>query len=59
MHESASRLLARAQEAGEVRADVDAEDLLTAAAAIGWAAQYSDAERAARILALVTDGMRS
>jgi AcrR family transcriptional regulator len=59
MHESASRLLARAQEAGEVRTDVDAEDLLTAAAAIGWAAQYSGTERATRILALVTDGMRS
>lgn len=38
---------------------MDAEDLLTAAAAIGWAAQYSDTERATRILTLVTDGMRS
>ncbi|MEU2623327.1 TetR family transcriptional regulator [Streptomyces sp. NPDC007157] len=59
MHESASRLLERAQAAGEVRPDVDAEDLFTAAAAIGWAAQYSDRERAQRILTLLTDGMQS
>ncbi|GAB2469344.1 TetR/AcrR family transcriptional regulator [Xylanimonas ulmi] len=59
MNESASRLLQRAQEAGEVRPDVDAEDLFTAAAAIGWAAQYSATERAERILTLLTNGMRA
>ncbi|MER5387044.1 helix-turn-helix domain-containing protein [Streptomyces sp. NPDC002688] len=57
MHESASRLLERAQESGEVRQDMDAEDLFTAAAAIGWAAQHSETERAERILTLLTDGM--
>ncbi|WP_416961475.1 TetR/AcrR family transcriptional regulator [Streptomyces sp. Agncl-13] len=59
MHESASRLLERAQASGEIRRDMDAEDLFTAAAAIGWAAQYSETERAERILTLLTDGMRA
>jgi AcrR family transcriptional regulator len=59
MHEAATCLLGRAQEAGEVRGDIDAEDLLAAAAAIGWVAQYSGAERSARIMAVLADGLRA
>ena len=57
MQEAAAHLLVRAQEAGEVRADVDAEDLFTAAAAVGWVTERGDHQRAARILALLTDGL--
>jgi AcrR family transcriptional regulator len=57
MHEAATRLLIRAQRAGDVRADVDAEDLFTAAAAVGWVAEHGDRQRADRILALITEGL--
>ncbi|GII62301.1 TetR family transcriptional regulator [Sphaerisporangium krabiense] len=58
MVDAATRLLVRAQEAGEVRADVEPEDLFAAAAAIGWVAENADPGRAARILTLLRDGLR-
>ncbi|MFI0723042.1 hypothetical protein [Streptomyces sp. NPDC021224] len=51
------RLLGAAQEAGEVRRDVDPEDLFTAAAAVGRAAEQADPRRASRILALISAGL--
>ncbi|MEV5755031.1 helix-turn-helix domain-containing protein [Actinoallomurus sp. NPDC052308] len=57
MMEAATRLLARAQEAGEIRKDVDAEELFAAAAAVGWVAEYSGRKRAERILGLLGDGL--
>jgi AcrR family transcriptional regulator len=57
MQDAATKLLARAQHAGDVRADVDAEDLFTAAIAAGWVAEHGDPQRADRILALLTAGL--
>ncbi|MDT0305402.1 TetR family transcriptional regulator [Streptomyces sp. DSM 44917] len=57
MAASLGRLLARAQEAGAVRADVDAEDLLTAAKAVGWLAECAPPERTARVMAVLRDGL--
>ncbi|MFI0943074.1 TetR/AcrR family transcriptional regulator [Streptomyces sp. NPDC021020] len=57
MHQAAARLLGAAQEAGAVRRDVDPEDLFTAAAAVGWAAERTDPDRASRILALISAGL--
>jgi hypothetical protein len=57
IYQAAARLLARAQEEGAVRPDVDSEDLFTGAAAIGWVAERADPERAARILSVMTDGL--
>lgn len=57
MYQAAARLLGGAQEAGAVRLDVDPEDLFTAAAAVGWAAERGDAHRASRILALINAGL--
>jgi AcrR family transcriptional regulator len=55
---AAGRLLARAQETGEVRPGVDPADLFVAAAALGWAAQHADEGRAAGILDLLVEGLR-
>ncbi|TYC15896.1 TetR/AcrR family transcriptional regulator [Actinomadura syzygii] len=57
MMHAAERLLTRAQEAGEVRPDVTAEELFAASAALGWVAEYSGRKRAERILALLGDGL--
>jgi AcrR family transcriptional regulator len=57
MVQAATRLLARAQEAGQVRDDVQAEDLFAAAAAIGWVAEHAGPERAERILRLLNNGL--
>ncbi|MFC0041879.1 TetR/AcrR family transcriptional regulator [Actinomadura rayongensis] len=57
MRTSVTRLLERAQEAGEVRPDVDADDLLTMAAAVGWVAEHGDRTRVARVLAVLNDGL--
>ncbi|WP_342769353.1 TetR/AcrR family transcriptional regulator [Sphaerisporangium album] len=58
MISAATRLLVRAQEARQVRADVDPEDLFTAAAAIGWVTENADPKRAARMLMQFRDGLR-
>lgn len=57
MYGAAARLLGAAQEAGEARQDVDPEDLFTAAAAVGRAAEQADPHRASRILALISAGL--
>jgi hypothetical protein len=57
MYQAAARLLDGAQAAGAVRSDVEPEDLFTAAAATGWAAELADPRRAARILALINAGL--
>jgi AcrR family transcriptional regulator len=57
MHLAATRLLARAQEAGEVRDDVTATDLITMAAAAGWVAQISGEEQSGRMLDVIMDGL--
>jgi AcrR family transcriptional regulator len=57
VHSSAARLLERAQEFGEIRPDVDAADVVVAASAIGWAAENSSPERAAKIMRLLADGL--
>ncbi len=56
MRGAAGRLLARAQEAGEMRGDVEPEDLFVSAAAIRWVAEWADRERAERILAMLSSG---
>lgn len=54
MHSTASRLLARAQSAGTVSADLDASDLLVLVSGIAVAA--ADSDQAERCLALLRHG---
>ena len=60
MRESATTLLARAQQAGVVRADTDATDLLRLVHAISMAVERepTDSGQADRLLGLVIDGLR-
>jgi AcrR family transcriptional regulator len=57
---AAEALLARAQEAGAVRADADAKDLIRLVHAVNLAAQYGpvDPDQRDRMLGLVLDGLR-
>ena len=57
MRATASGLLARAQDAGAVRGDLDVADLLAAATGIAQAA--ADDGQASRLLAIVRDGLTS
>ncbi len=57
MHDAAERLLAQAQQAGVVRADVSAEDVLRLAHGIVVTTEHSP-EQADRLLSLVLDGLR-
>jgi len=61
MRAAGERLLRRAQDAGDVRPDLDGVDLFELVAAVGWAAEQSprSAERRERLLALITDGLAS
>ena len=54
MHATVATLLARAQASGDVRADVDATDLLTV---VNGLALAGGADRAPRLLALLRDGV--
>jgi AcrR family transcriptional regulator len=60
MREAGAALVRRAQEAGQVRADVDVTDLLKLGHAIALAAEHAPdgSEQADRMLALVMDGLR-
>jgi AcrR family transcriptional regulator len=60
MRESAAALLARAQEAGEVRADASATDLLRLVHAISMAVARPPVEdgQADRMIGLIADGLR-
>lgn len=51
-------LLATATAAGEVRADVDADELLGAVASLCMSAHNAEARRAERMVALLVDGLR-
>jgi hypothetical protein len=51
-------LLDAAVAAGEVRADVDADDLLSAVASLCRQAPDEDPERARRMVAILVDGLR-
>jgi AcrR family transcriptional regulator len=58
MQDGARRLLAAAQEAGAVRADVSTEDVLAIVAGIAWVAEHvGGAGRADRLLGLVRDAL--
>ncbi len=52
------RLLEAARAAGEVRADVDADELLSAAGALCMSDHNAGAGRAERMVALLVDGLR-
>jgi AcrR family transcriptional regulator len=60
MREAGTALVRRAQEAGEVRGDVDVADLLKLGHAIALAAEHAPGgpDQADRLLALVMDGLR-
>jgi AcrR family transcriptional regulator len=60
LRESAATLLGRAQQAGAMRADADAKDLLRLVHAISMAVERepADAGQADRLLGLVLDGLR-
>src|SRR6266700_4755192 len=60
MRQSATALLTRAQEAGEVRADANATDLLRLVHAVSIAVERApvDAGQADRMIALIADGLR-
>ncbi|WP_158674554.1 TetR/AcrR family transcriptional regulator [Streptomyces hoynatensis] len=55
--EAVADLLARAQREGTVRGDVDAEDVITAASALGWVSEKCGPAYTARLLAVVRDGL--
>ncbi|MGB3442011.1 MAG: helix-turn-helix domain-containing protein [Actinophytocola sp.] len=57
LRDAAARLLARAQELGEVHADVTGDDLFAALVAMRWVAENADAERAERLRELVGRGL--
>ena len=59
MKDAAGRLLRRAQDAGEIRADLELAELLLLVHGAGWAAEQvqGGAERAGRLLALLTEGL--
>jgi AcrR family transcriptional regulator len=59
--QAAGSLLARAQQAGEIRRDVDAADLLRLSHAITIATERApaDPEQAERLLGLMLDGLRA
>ncbi len=56
--EAGARLLAQAQAAGEIRADVDVKDLFAICNAISWTTQTSDIERAEQLLTVLVDGLQ-
>jgi AcrR family transcriptional regulator len=59
MRSMGARLLARAQAAGKIRADVTANDLFTLVNGIAWATEKSHTGRAAsRLLDVMLDGLR-
>jgi len=60
MRQSAAALLTRAQEAGDVRPDANALDLLRLVHAVSMAVQREpvDAGQADRMIALIADGLR-
>jgi AcrR family transcriptional regulator len=60
MRAMGARLLARAQAAGEVRADVTANDLFTLVNGIAWASDHcsGDGDYADRMLSLMLDGLK-
>jgi len=51
-------LLDAAVTAGEIRADVDAADLLSAVASLSWQSYGVDPDRARRMITLLIDGLR-
>ena len=61
VREAVVPLLARAQAAGEIRADVDVTDLLKLSHAISVACEYpsSHSDQAQRLLTVMLDGLRS
>ncbi|HUY52208.1 MAG TPA: TetR/AcrR family transcriptional regulator [Streptosporangiaceae bacterium] len=61
VREAAGSLLARAQQSGEIRPDVDATDLLKLSHAISVASDYptTHPDQAERLLALMLDGLRA
>jgi hypothetical protein len=60
MRESAAALLTRAQEAGQVRADASATDLLRLVHAVSMAVDRPPVEdgQADRMIGLIADGLR-
>jgi AcrR family transcriptional regulator len=60
MRVAATRLLVRAQEAGDLRRDVLADDLFAHVLGIAWVTQYAGDKRAqaSRLLAVLADGIR-
>ncbi|XVQ11338.1 TetR/AcrR family transcriptional regulator [Spirillospora sp. CA-255316] len=58
MNAAGSDLLARAQQAGEIRADVEAPEFLTMIYGIAWADEQAQGGRAERLLGLLLDGLR-
>jgi AcrR family transcriptional regulator len=60
MKTAANALLARAQQAGVIRSDVDTVDLLQFMHAVAWSAERcgQDTGRAGRMLAVMLDGLR-
>lgn len=60
LHAAGDHLLARAQEAGEARADLDSWELFTLANAMAWASEQTPgtADHTDRFLSLLHDGLR-
>jgi len=61
MRDGAGRLLAAAQAAGTVRADVTPDELFALVTAVGWIAEQAPAleSQRERLLILITEGLRA
>jgi AcrR family transcriptional regulator len=59
MRAMGARLLARAQGAGDIRPDVQADDLFTLINGIAWATESGAEESAERLLEVMLDGLRA
>ncbi len=57
MREAAGAMVARAQEAGTIRPEVTASDLLRLGPAVGYASEFAP-EDAERLLSYMLDGLR-
>ena len=53
-----AKLLAQAQDAGEIRTDVSIKDLFAVSSAISWTTQTSGPERAEQMLTVMIDGLQ-
>ncbi|WP_042398744.1 TetR/AcrR family transcriptional regulator [Streptacidiphilus carbonis] len=58
LHRTSEELLARAQESGEIRSDIDIKELMTLVSGVTWACDRGKEIDADRLIDLIMDGLR-